>query len=386
MQINPKECFNENGNIRRELMFAHRFHLMPSIYSCVSDDYDKDDLKFDMNKINYNFIKSLYPKSEVYSTTGRHIDDEVSCVTEERTKDEPPKYTRDGAYVLSNYKSTEYTIILDDIPAIITFDKSTVEVIYDADSNIDIEKFTDDFISHLPKVKDDEDNEHPAIYLVAYNADSGYYTMESEINSADIDISKNYNDDFKPIYDDIVNFLNSDERKSGLIVLNGDPGTGKTYLIRHLVTRCQNPYILIPPSIASSLASPEFITFLIENKDSVFILEDCEQIIKDRNFNEFSSAVSSVLNMSDGLMSDIFNGKFICTFNADISSIDEAILRKGRCFANYKFGKLSADKVKVLLNERGIELDEYEDMTLADIYNYEVKNVKSAKQTKKIGF
>jgi hypothetical protein len=143
---------------------------------------------------------------------------------------------------------------------------------------------------------------------------------------------------------------------------------------------------LIPPSIASSLASPEFITFLIENKDSVFILEDCEQIIKDRNFNEFSSAVSSVLNMSDGLMSDIFNGKFICTFNADISSIDEAILRKGRCFANYKFGKLSAEKAKVLLNERGIELDEYDDMTLADIYNYEVKNVKSAKQTKKIGF
>ena len=102
--------------------------------------------------------------------------------------------------------------------------------------------------------------------------------------------------------------------------------------------------------------------------------------------NDFTSAVSSVLNMSDGLMSDIFNGKFICTFNADISSIDDAILRKGRCYAKYKFGKLDKEKAKVLLNERGIYLDAYDDMTLADIYNYDCKNVENSANRRKIGF
>ena len=93
-------------------------------------------------------------------------------------------------------------------------------------------------------------------------------------------------------------------------------------------------------------------------------------------------------DLSDGIMSDIFNGKFICTFNADMGSIDDAILRKGRCYAKYTFGKLDKEKAKVLLNERGITLpeDEYKDLTLADIYHYEDKNVESVNKKKKIGF
>ena len=124
----------------------------------------------------------------------------------------------------------------------------------------------------------------------------------------------------------------------------------------------------------------------MNNTDSVFILEDCETVIKQRNMTDFTSAVSSILNMSDGLMSDIFNGKFICTFNADMCTIDDAILRKGRCYAKYTFGKLDKDKAKVLLNERGIELDEYCDMSVADIYHYDCKNVESVSNKKKIGF
>ena len=128
------------------------------------------------------------------------------------------------------------------------------------------------------------------------------------------------------------------------------------------------------------------MTFLVENRDSVFILEDCESVIKDRTISDFASAVSSVLNMSDGLMSDIFNGKFICTFNADLNQVDEAILRKGRCFAEYEFGKLKKDKATNLLHKLGHNVDAESDMTLADIYNYDVKNVAESKSTKKIGF
>ena len=155
-----------------------------------------------------------------------------------------------------------------------------------------------------------------------------------------------------------MKFLSSEERKSGLIVLNGEPGTGKSYFIRHLIKNIDNNYVLIPPSMAENLASPEFTSFLMSNTDSVFILEDCETVIKQRSMADFTSAVSSILNMSDGIMSDIFNGKFICTFNADMGSIDDAILRKGRCYAKYTFGKLDKEKAKVLLNERGIMLPE----------------------------
>lgn len=385
MKIKTEEIFNSSGIIKKELMFTNMFGLVPSTYACTLDD---DDKKFDMYKIDKKFILSIYPDASVFQISVRHVDDDVSCVTEERQKNSEPVYVRDGAYVLSQYRNSETTIILREYPAIITFDKSTVECIYDLDSDFDAEKFIDDFISKLPLIDEKEEDEYPCVNLVSFNNDAGYYTVDAEINSVNIDIEKNYNDDFLPIYDNIVKFLSSEERKSGLIVLNGDPGTGKSYFIRHLIKNIDNNYVLIPPSMAENLSSPEFTSFLMRNTDSVFILEDCELVIKQRSMSDFTSAVSSILNMSDGIMSDIFNGKFICTFNADMDSIDDAILRKGRCYAKYTFGKLDKKKAKVLLNERGITLpeDEYEDMTLADIYHYEDKNVESVTKKKKIGF
>ena len=98
-----------------------------------------------------------------------------------------------------------------------------------------------------------------------------------------------------------------------------------------------------------------------------------------------SGAIANILNMSDGLMSDIFNVKFICTFNADINKIDEAILRKGRCFANYEFKPLCKEKTKALLEKLNIHKDDPQPMTLAEIYNYNNEDC-TQQSTNKIGF
>ena len=381
MDIDYRNVFADDGMIRRKYMYAKMFNLMPSTYGCELDD---DNVEFDFEKITKDFIRSLYPDAKMYMNSCRSIEDRVSCATIDRIESEHPTYNRKSMFVLGDHMVSVITIILEDKHMIITFDDDTVEVLYDLDSDINVEKFTDEFIGKLP-MKKTEDDEYPMVELVAYDGDSGYYTIESEINSVTIDLDKNYNDDFKPVYNDIINFIESDSRKSGLIVLNGEPGTGKTYFIRHLITNTDKSYILIPPSMATSMSSPDFVTFLIEHKDSVFILEDCETVIKERTVNDFANAVSSLLNMSDGLMSDIFNGKFICTFNADIASVDDAILRKGRCFAKYEFGKLCADKAKALLKERGFGDVDCGDMSLADIYNYDSRG-SGGKKGKKIGF
>jgi ATP-dependent 26S proteasome regulatory subunit len=103
-----------------------------------------------------------------------------------------------------------------------------------------------------------------------------------------------------------------------------------------------------------------------------------------REENRFGGAISNILNMSDGLMSDIFNIKFICTFNTDISNIDEALLRPGRCFVNYEFKALSKDKSTKLLESLGHKVDVQKEMTLAEIYNYDPNTIKTTK--KKVGF
>lgn len=393
------DCFSVDGFFKMKLFYTRRFGLIPSTYVCRYDGiemennnsdsgielYKDSEMVIDIEKCDRKTIEEILSDYDIafFDERTRKKDDDVSCVTEEREHD-TIKYQRRSIYAFGTHIESNFTVIIDKLKTIISVESENVRAYYDPYVDIDIESFIDDFIEKLPKTCD-TDNEQPSVQLVAFSPDSGYYTIDSEINATNIDIEKNYNDDFKPIYEDIVNFIGSTERKSGLVILNGEPGTGKTYFIRHLITNVPNNYILVPPSIASSLASPEFITFLIENKDSVFILEDCETVIRNRSVSEFSSAVSSVLNMSDGLMSDIFNGKFICTFNADISSVDEAILRKGRCFAKYEFCKLTKDKATSLLKERGFDVEAEDDMTVADIYNYDVREIKKSKHNK-IGF
>ncbi len=218
------------------------------------------------------------------------------------------------------------------------------------------------------------------VQLVTYN--NYYDTIESAIKSTTIDIKKNYNDDFFPVYDKLVDFIH--QRESGIALLSGTCGTGKTTLVRNLITHESADYLFITPSVAASMGNPDFVGFLMDNKNSIFIMEDCEQLLQERVTNSWSTSLANILNMTDGILSDIFNIKFICTFNASETTIDPALLREGRCFVNYKFDKLKADKVAVLNKENnlGIPEDEICDMTLAELYNYQGK-----KETKKkIGF
>jgi hypothetical protein len=220
------------------------------------------------------------------------------------------------------------------------------------------------------------------IDLIAYDR-GNYYTINSKIKHTTVDLELNYNNGFSEVYEKTLDFLN--EQESGLVILHGGKGTGKTQCIRHLLSHTDKHYILVTNAIASHMAEPEFIAFMMEHKDSIFILEDCEQILMAREENRFGGAIANILNMSDGLMSDIFNIKFICTFNTSIENIDEALLRPGRCFINYEFKPLDKAKVKVLSEKHNLGITEDRDMTLAEIFNY-VPEVSSKLKKTKIGF
>jgi len=226
-----------------------------------------------------------------------------------------------------------------------------------------------------------EKPEASKVNLVGYDR-GDYYVSKQDVKPTTVDISKYYNDDFADAYEDVKDFLNS--RESGLILLHGEKGTGKTNMIRHIITNIPKEYIIVPNGMMPHIANPEFISFISDHKDSVFILEDCEQILVDRGENAFNSGISTILNMSDGLLSDIFNIKFICTFNMDEARIDQALLRKGRCYANYEFKPLAAEKVKELAKEHNIELKTVKPMTLAELFNTDSEDFTT--ETRKLGF
>src|SRR5207244_10467965 len=98
--------------------------------------------------------------------------------------------------------------------------------------------------------------------------------------------------------------------------------------------------------------NPDFIQLLIDNPNTVLIIEDAENIIIDRKYNSGSS-VSNLLNISDGLMADFLNVQLICTFNSSLTLVDNALMRKGRLIAKYEFGKLGVAKAQQLSKHFG---------------------------------
>ena len=258
---------------------------------------------------------------------------------------------------------------------ILSIDDTTIRVL---SSYFDYKGLVQNVLKWLPQ--QEKQSKTASIDLVAF--DNHYYTINSKIKRTEVNFDTHYNDDIKDMYKELLAFLN--ERESGLAVLHGCMGSGKTTFIKNMISSMDKQFILVTNTIAAHMAEPEFIAFMMENKDSVFILEDCEQILMNREENRFGGAISNILNMSDGLMSDIFNIKFICTFNTDIKNIDEALLRPGRCFVNYEFKALSKDKSTKLLESLGHKVDVQKEMTLAEIYNYDPNTIKTVK--KKVGF
>ena len=108
--------------------------------------------------------------------------------------------------------------------------------------------------------------------------------------------------------------------------------------------------IYMSGDLVDKLSDPSFITFIRQQKNSIFIVEDCEELLSSRNGgNRMNAGLVNILNISDGLLSDELCIKFICTFNAPLKDIDEALLRKGRLAARYEFKDLTTDKVNQLI-------------------------------------
>lgn len=213
-------------------------------------------------------------------------------------------------------------------------------------------------------------------YELVVSTSKGFSTTTcSSSRNIDVDIKKNYNDDFP--YEEYKNFC--EKEGSGLALMYGTAGTGKTSAIKKLIYDCKDTnFYIMDFSMLQNIVSGEFVSFLLNLKDAVIIMEDCEYILKRRETHE-NPLINSLLNITDGLIGDALNIKFLCTFNARLTEIDTALLRPGRLKLKYEFKALSKDKTKALCGDDKEE-------TLAEIYNREKVDYSKSNNTKKIGF
>jgi len=225
-------------------------------------------------------------------------------------------------------------------------------------------------------------------YMITANTRSEYGFEFRKFNikkTAEKIVAGHYNDDFNEAHNAINGFLKKDNTQ-GLVLLHGKYGTGKTSYIRSLMNTVNRRFIFLPLDLMDAISAPNFLPFISKYKNSILILEDAENLLKPRNSGQQQgNSLVNLLNLGDGLLSDALSLKIICTFNADLKQIDQAILRKGRLVARYEFKELGVEKAQAIADEIGLKDKITSPATLADIYNKD-KNDFGKPQGGKVGF
>ena len=142
--------------------------------------------------------------------------------------------------------------------------------------------------------------------------------------------------------------------------------------------------IYLPNQLFSSITDPQFLPLMAEYPNSVLIIEDAEEAIKSRK--QGGHTVDKILNLSDGIISDFLGTQIICTFNNDISAIDEALLRKGRLILKHEFGRLDINQAQKLSDKLGKGTTITKPMTLSEVYNQDELYSEDMKERSSIGF
>jgi len=228
------------------------------------------------------------------------------------------------------------------------------------------------------------DNEKSQVYMVVQEMD-GLDLRSFDINIPEIDIELNYGKEWKEKHEYLLKAL-SRENKKGIALLHGLPGTGKSMYIRHLISILaeHRTMVYLPNQLIQSITDPSFLPLMADYPNSILIIEDAEEAIKSRK--QGGHTVDKLLNLSDGIISDFLGTQIICTFNSDITIIDEALLRKGRLILKHEFKKLSIEQAQKLADKLDKNIKVEKEMTVSEVYNVEEVYSEETKETTKIGF
>lgn len=169
---------------------------------------------------------------------------------------------------------------------------------------------------------------------------------------------------------------------ASILLLKGPPGTGKTTFIRGLLQHLKKDALLSYDE--EILRSDNFLNLFIKKEDiDYLIFEDADAYLSSRETG--NRTLFKFLNAGDGLISSS-KKKIIFTTNLEnLSDIDSALIRPGRCFDILEFRPLTKQEALVVTRKQGLEAEFPEQQfTIAEIFNSQKYTKK--KETRSIGF
>jgi hypothetical protein len=245
-------------------------------------------------------------------------------------------------------------------------------------SNKRDEIFEEELNEYISKCSLEKKPDKPVINMIEVSK-NGFvmkeHAVDDDFEIRDLDV--NYGYGFQKFHNELMQRFNTSTK--GLVLFHGEPGTGKTYYIRHLLRSMvanKKVVIYMPPNMVDHLVEPTFMTFLTEEVKAwsddgnfcVLLIEDAEPLLAKRQEGVRIQGVTNLLNMSDGLLNDMLNLQIICTFNVGLRKLDSALLRPGRLIARKEFKPLSELDANLLAQRLGIKHHFKGPATLGEIY------------------
>jgi len=192
-------------------------------------------------------------------------------------------------------------------------------------------------------------------------------------------LRENYDTQVVEDFDYVLGELTEEKPSGRLFILDGPPGTGKTFFVRGLLDATKDAvFLLVPSRQIQSLSDPSFmpvIRHLHEKEDVpiILILEDADDALLPRDVTNMST-ISDLLNFADGIIGSIVDMRILATTNAKNMQIEPALKRKRRLGRAVSIGKLSGSKAEEvfnrLKNEKSVASPSFSDnkYTLAEVY------------------
>lgn len=258
---------------------------------------------------------------------------------------------------------------------------------------ISVASFNEDFVNKIKDICDKHltsDGTRGQVFTVINTLDGPGI---SEVGFAGVELQEsNYDPSIIEQFRHITEDLKSSSPCGRLIIVNGEPGTGKTYFIRAILNSVPKAtFIVVPSHLLAQLADPSFIQVLIDSKadsnggPTVLIAEDADSCLVNRQADNIN-AISSLLNLGDGILGSILDIRIIATTNAEVLDLDTAILRPGRLCTHVNIGKLSPEQASSVFERLTGKREELPSLTLAEIYQRKSRQSNSVGSKKKVGF
>ena len=164
----------------------------------------------------------------------------------------------------------------------------------------------------------------------------------------------------------------------GLVLIHGPVGTGKSYLIRSLLTEIRQARVGVvcspPLRFLEQAGMLNEVATTMER--SLIVLEDLGDVLETDASSRYTDVFSNLLNMTEGLLSLLANSVVLLSFNFELTKISPAVRRPGRCIGEIEVGFLTTTQAEQILGYAIPPAQKKDDYTLAEVY--EMKREKRA--------